>query len=126
MIAPVAADAEEIIAAAADDALRGLLPTVTAEPHRLSIAALTERVEALGGKPVDEMRAGLQAIANELELHRWGYDNGFEDGDAAGYDRAINDAIDNPDAFADRLQEIRGTRQRWTDTGTIGYDEDQP
>jgi hypothetical protein len=103
----VAPNAEEIIAAAGDDTLRGLMPTVTAEPHRLSVEALTERIEALRDKPTDEIRAGLQSIADELELHRLGYDFGFEDGDAAGYDRAINDAIDNPDAFAARLREIR-------------------
>ncbi|MEU4287813.1 hypothetical protein AB0E63_06290 [Kribbella sp. NPDC026596] len=93
--------------AAADSALGRLLRTVTAEPHRLSVEALEERLAALQGRPEEEIRAGLQEIANELELHRLGYDHGYEDGDAAGYDRAINDAIDHPDTFADRLQEIR-------------------
>jgi hypothetical protein len=101
--------------------------TVSAEPVRLSSDALVERVRSLRGGSFDQLRAGLQAIANELELHRAGYDLGFEDGHTAGYDQAISDAIDNPDAVAARLLEIRpGAARRWADTGSgAGYDEDQ-
>lgn len=104
---PVAPNAEDVIAAAGDDAVRGLMPTVTAQPHRLSAEALRERVAALQGRTVVELRAGLQAVADELELHRWGYDLGFEEGQQAGYDRAVNDTIADPDAFTRRLLEIR-------------------
>jgi len=41
------------------------------------------------------------------EAERWAYDQGHEAGHREGYDQAINDAIDNPDAFAARLREIR-------------------
>lgn len=110
MTGPVAPDAEAVIAAAADTALRGLLTAVWAEPHSLSADALVDRVRSLRGGSFDQLRAGLQAIANELELYRAGFDVGYED----GYDQAINDAIDNPDAFAARLRELRP----WTDTGS--------
>ncbi|MEV0797409.1 hypothetical protein AB0I34_06955 [Kribbella sp. NPDC050281] len=103
----VAPNPEEVLAVPADGDLARLLATVTAEPHRLSLEALEERLAPLQGRPMDEVRAELQLIANELELYRLGYDLGFEDGDAAGYDRAITDAIEHPEAFTARLTEIR-------------------
>jgi hypothetical protein len=41
------------------------------------------------------------------EAYRVGFDIGLEKGDQAGYDRAITDAIENPEAFTARLEEIR-------------------
>lgn len=104
---PVAPNAEEVLAVGADGDLARLLKTVAAEPHRLSVEALEERLQALRGQPIDELREELQAIANELELYRLGFDNGYERGCADGYDGAIEDAIEHPEEFTKRLLEIR-------------------
>lgn len=90
---PVSPTAEDVIATAADSTLRGLLNTMWAEPHRLSSEALADRVRSMRGGSNDQIRAGLQQIMNELELHRWGYDLGFEAGYAEG--QTISPSVDH-------------------------------
>lgn len=64
-------------------------------------------------------RAGVEASDPFRESYRLGYDVGLERGHSEGYDAAVNDAVDAPDRFADRLQEIRGTQgRRWIDDGS--------
>lgn len=95
----------------------GAVFAVRQEVRRWCYDAFRSGVDA--GKAVT-----LEASEPFAESYRLGYDVGHERGHAEGYDRAINDAIERPEAFTQRLQEIRPGAGRWTDTGSgPGYDE---
>lgn len=106
--ADVAPDADDIITAEVSRHFPPvLLDDLWGHPHRLTSEDLAERIGAMQGRTFSQIRAGLQQIVDELELHRWGWDLGYEQGQQAGYDRAINDSIKNPETFTARLIELR-------------------
>lgn len=83
----VAPDAEDIIRAEVSRRFPPvLLDDLWAQPHRLSSEDLAQRIAAMQGQSFSQIRTGLQQIADELELHRWGYDFGYEQGHQAGYE----------------------------------------
>lgn len=62
------------------------------------------QLAAVAGVAVTTREEARNARADEAVQ---AYEHGNSHGHQAGYDNAINDAIDNPDAFAARLLEIR-------------------
>ncbi|NIK57910.1 hypothetical protein [Kribbella shirazensis] len=109
---PVSPDPEEVITAEVSRRFPpALLNDLWSQPHRLSTDALVERISYLEGHSFRQIRAGLQSIVDEVELHRVGYDDGFEDGHQAGYDRAVRDMIHNPDAISALLLALRDKEQ---------------
>lgn len=60
-----------------------LLDDLWAQPHRLSADDLAQRISTLQGQSFSGIRAALQQIVDELEIHRWGFDAGYEAGYAA-------------------------------------------
>lgn len=106
--ADVAPNADDIITAEVSRRFPPiLLDDLWAHPHRLTAEDLAQRISAMQGQSFSQIRAGLQHLVDEVEIHRWGYDLGHEEGFQAGYDRAVNDAVEHPETFMRRLLEIR-------------------
>ncbi|TDW87280.1 hypothetical protein EV137_5353 [Kribbella pratensis] len=105
---PVSPDPEDVITAEVSRRFPpALLDDLWSQPHRLSTAALVERISYLEGHSFRSIRASLQSIVDEVELYRIGRDDGYEDGHRAGYNLAVRDMIHNPDTISTALLALR-------------------
>jgi len=67
----------------------GAFDDVQSLPHRLSPEAISLRIVAMKGQPYAAVRGRVVEILSELELHRLGFDQGYDE----GYERAIADVF---------------------------------
>lgn len=81
---PIAGDVHEVIRDVLRDGfpqeIVDALPELWGRPHRLSRSDIVARVEAMRDWQPERVLAGLQQIADEDELYRFGFDCGVEAG----------------------------------------------